>query len=143
MTGKNLSIHSLTGSTTVDQLKYIVQDKEGIPPDEQRLGLEGVQMEGDRVLQDYGIREGSLIDLVFKLRGGKPIIYLFSPRTVEATVRLSLTRDWSLSAIYPSVPIADKDKGQKLEWKVQTRTDGTLHELNTELDVSYLFWEAL
>ncbi|KAL1663919.1 hypothetical protein GGF50DRAFT_89030 [Schizophyllum commune] len=143
MTGKNLLIHSLTGSTTVDQLKYIVQDKEGIPPDEQRLGLEGVQMEGDRVLQDYGIREGSLIDLVFKLRGGKPIIYLFSPRSVEATVRLSLTRDWSLSAIYPSVPIADKDGGQTLEWKVQTRADGTLHELNTALDVSYLFWEAL
>ncbi|KAI4519047.1 hypothetical protein K525DRAFT_280281 [Schizophyllum commune Loenen D] len=61
----------------------------------------------------------------------------------EATVRLSLTRDWSLSAIYPSVPIADKDGGQTLEWKVQTRADGTLHELNTALDVSYLFWEAL
>ncbi|KAI5829753.1 hypothetical protein K523DRAFT_241420 [Schizophyllum commune Tattone D] len=100
-------------------------------------------MAGDRVLQDYGIREGSLIDLVFKLRGGKPIIYLFSPRTVEATVRLSLTRNWSLSAIYPIVPIANKDEGQTLEWKVQTRADGPLRELNTGLDVSYLFWEAL
>ena len=77
------------------------------------------------------------------VRGGKPVIYLFSPRPVEATVRLSLTRNWSLSAIYPIVPIVNKDGGQTLEWKVQTRADGTLHELNTGLDVSYLFWEAL
>ncbi|KAL1720259.1 hypothetical protein EV715DRAFT_272119 [Schizophyllum commune] len=94
----------------------------------------------DALIAEYG--EGKLQEYIDEVRGDKPILYVFSPRPVEATVRLSLTRDWSLSAIYLSVPIADKDGGQTLEWKVQTRADGTLHELNTGLDVSYLFWEA-
>ena len=142
-TDRTLVISSLTSSATVESLMSLLEEKTGISPCRQRLISRGKQLEEHRTLEDYDIQSDDTIDMVQRLRGGKPIIYLFSPRHVEATVRLSLTRDWSLSAIYPSVSIADKDGSQTLEWKVQTRADGTLHELNTGLDVSYLFWEAL
>ncbi|KAF8911238.1 hypothetical protein CPB85DRAFT_1513235 [Mucidula mucida] len=59
-------------------------------------------------------------------RGGKPVIYLFSPASIQASVRLSLVKDWAFSAIYPVVPIKTYPPvGQTLEWHVQTHPDGT------------------
>ncbi|KAJ7118098.1 hypothetical protein C8R44DRAFT_832240 [Mycena epipterygia] len=78
------------------------------------------------------------------LRGGKPVIYLFSPVVVDAAVRLTLTRDWDLSAIYPVVPQKKSiTGGDAVEWKVRVHPDGSLTERTTGLDVAYLFWEAL
>ncbi|KAJ7177123.1 hypothetical protein C8R46DRAFT_1078198 [Mycena filopes] len=76
--------------------------------------------------------------------GGKPIIYLYSPVEIEATVALILTREWSFSAIYPVVPtkIIPSNAGQRIQWDVRTHLDGTLTETTTGLDVAYLFWEA-
>ena len=78
-------------------------------------------------------------------RGGKPVIYLRSPAPVEASVRLSLTRQWGLSAHYPQVPIKRFVEGrvhEQVKWIVQTRQDGSLVESGSGLEVAYLFWEA-
>ncbi|KAF9021390.1 hypothetical protein BDZ89DRAFT_957527 [Hymenopellis radicata] len=75
--------------------------------------------------------------------GGKPVIYLFSSASIQASVRLSLVKEWAFSAIYPVVPIKTYPPvGQTLEWHVQTHPDGTLTEHSTNLRTSYLFWEA-
>ena len=80
-----------------------------------------------------------------------PIIYLFAPhgRTVFASISVALVPQWEFCVIYPIVPILGNaksgemgGKGQHITWNVRTHTDGTLSELNTGLDVSYLFWEA-
>ncbi|EFI26609.1 ubiquitin family protein [Coprinopsis cinerea okayama7 len=76
-------------------------------------------------------------------RGGKPVIYVFSPIEREVSVKLSLVPQWELSAIYPVVPVKHSiTSGQELEWVVRTSPCGTLTEKTTGLDVSYLFWEA-
>ncbi|KAL1699732.1 hypothetical protein EV121DRAFT_295902 [Schizophyllum commune] len=108
---------------------------------ERSFRLENIQDDAFAICQ-LGLNDGDRVFIHPPLVGGKPVIYLYAPQPIEATVRLSLVDDWAFSAVYPVVPVQGTDAGQQLEWRVQTRHDGTLLELNTGLEVAYLYWEA-
>ncbi|KAG2004271.1 ubiquitin family protein, variant 2 [Coprinopsis cinerea AmutBmut pab1-1] len=117
----------------------------GIARDAQRLLYGGRRVDiTSGTFADYGIKSGDTIIVYNVLRGGKPVIYLFSPVEREVSVKLSLVPQWEFSAIYPVVPVktASAGSGQEIEWTVTTSADGSLKERTTGLEVAYLFWEA-
>ena len=66
---------SVEAATVVDDVKRIIWDREGVPPDKQRLIYNSSELQDGRRVSDYDIRKDSTIQLWLRLRGGMQVFF--------------------------------------------------------------------
>lgn len=70
LTGTSFTVQVTPSQDTTWDLKLRIQEKEGLPPDQQRLIFDGLRLPDDHHLSEFDVRDGSELYLVLLLRGG-------------------------------------------------------------------------
>ena len=133
---------SVRKSTSVKKLRKYVATQAEVCASSFQLVFDGSRVRDNDTMESIGVENDDEFVAHVPQVGGKPVIYLWSPKALTANISLSLVPSWMFSHIYPASPIESKREGQRINWTVDVDSNGTLRDTRTNTEVAYLFWEA-
>jgi hypothetical protein len=155
MANRVMQFDDLYPSTTIKDIKTLIETQHNVPTALQRLDLLGKPLSDQKTFEQCDIMNGTAVNLTLISRTS--MIYLSersrilvngnwqnTPNgTQNIEVQLSMNRAWELSIVLPSVKKNSNDFIQSVSWTLDAKPSGLLHDHDTGIDISYLFWDDL